>query len=344
MARSPKPWWREDRQSYFVTIKGTRHNLGPDKEEAERQFHALLAARDQAALPVADTMGVAELFDRYLDWCQRHRAERTYLWYKGILESFSESLPDPAGMFASALRPYHVVTWADAQETWNATSRRQAIVAVQRAYNWAHEMGLLEKNPIKKVAKPQPVRRDNHVTPEAFAEIMARVPDAPFRDLLTFAWHTGCRPQEARHIEPRHVDLANARVVFPKEEAKGKKRARIIHLDPVALEIVTRLKGDRTDGKVFLNVDGNPWKKSAICCRFYRLKKKLGKKYAAYDLRHGFCQRMLEGGVNHLVVAELMGHSNGQMVAATYSHMNKADGHLKETLKKAGRPGGGGGA
>ena len=65
------------------------------------------------------------------------------------------------------------------------------------------------------------------------------------------------------------------------------------------------------------------------------MKKKLGKGFAAYDLRHGFCQRLLEGGVNHLAVAELMGHANGQMVASVYSHMNRASAHLKEALKKA---------
>ena len=39
---------------------------------------------------------------------------------------------------------------------------------------------------------------------------------------------------------------------------------------------------------------------------------------------------------DHLTVAELMGHVTGQMVATTYSHMNKADNHLREALKKAG--------
>lgn len=36
-----------------------------------------------------------------------------------------------------------------------------------------------------------------------------------------------------------------------------------------------------------------------------------------------------------MAVAELLGHSNGQMVSTTYSHMNKATEHLKEVLRKA---------
>jgi hypothetical protein len=43
MARPPKPWWNEDRGEYNVNIRGERHRLGPDKEEAERKFHELMA-------------------------------------------------------------------------------------------------------------------------------------------------------------------------------------------------------------------------------------------------------------------------------------------------------------
>jgi hypothetical protein len=45
MARSPKPWYRDDRQAWFVTIRGERHNLGPDEQEAKREFHELMAEK-----------------------------------------------------------------------------------------------------------------------------------------------------------------------------------------------------------------------------------------------------------------------------------------------------------
>lgn len=51
MARTPKPWFREDRLAYFVTVNGTRHNLGPDKKEAFRRFHELLSAPPEPPAP-----------------------------------------------------------------------------------------------------------------------------------------------------------------------------------------------------------------------------------------------------------------------------------------------------
>ncbi len=43
MARRPTPWFRKDRNAWFVTIDGVRHNLGPTKQEAFDQFYAMMA-------------------------------------------------------------------------------------------------------------------------------------------------------------------------------------------------------------------------------------------------------------------------------------------------------------
>ncbi len=68
MARSPKPWWREDRQAWFVTINGSRINLGPDEKEAKRKFHELMAASPATPKSVSSQLSIAEIFDKFLDW------------------------------------------------------------------------------------------------------------------------------------------------------------------------------------------------------------------------------------------------------------------------------------
>jgi hypothetical protein len=75
VARPPKPWFWEERNAYYVTVRGERHNLGPDKTEAERRVHTLMAERPKAPVPRATAAGLAaiERFDKYLDWCAKHR-------------------------------------------------------------------------------------------------------------------------------------------------------------------------------------------------------------------------------------------------------------------------------
>lgn len=87
MARDPKPWWREDRQAWFVTIEGGRHNLGPDKKDAFQKFHELMAAKPEAAPKQPDTFTAIEVFDKFLARSQKHIAPRTYDWYRDHIQS-----------------------------------------------------------------------------------------------------------------------------------------------------------------------------------------------------------------------------------------------------------------
>jgi integrase len=218
---------------------------------------------------------LSELLDKFLDWTQKNKATRTFEWYRDHLQGFLNHLAKPIA--ASELRPFHVIEWIDKHPNWSPAYRRGAIVAVQRPFNWAEELGYIPSNPVKKIKKPQPQRRETHVTPDDFTELIGHYPDGdPFRDLLLFSWHTGCRPQEASQIEPRHVHLETECVVIPKDEAKGKRRGRVIILQGPALEIAQRLMEEGRSGKLFVNEDGKTWKRFAIANRFDRLHLSIG--------------------------------------------------------------------
>jgi len=75
-----------------------------------------------------------------------------------------------------------------------------------------------------------------------------------------------------------------------------------------------------------------------MSCRFGRLKKKLGERYSAYAFRHGFANRLMVRGVDHLTVAELLGHADGTMLARVYQHLDQSDAHLRAALQKAAGP------
>ena len=340
MPKFPKPFFRSARNCWFVQLGKEQIKLDPDEETAMRLYHELMAARAAAPKtlsPTPDgTLTAAEVFDKYLDWCEKHREPRTYEWYRDHIQSFCDHTKDVVRKSAADLKPFHVVEWADTHTDWGAAYRRGAIIAIQRPFNWAEKLGYISASPVKYIEKPKPSRRENAVTSDDWKKIRAHYPAGdPFLLLLEFSWESGCRPQESKRIEARHVDLLRLRVVFPPDEAKGKKRTRVIHLTEPASLILAVLVREQTTGPLFLNEDGKPWTAQAMSCRFGRLKKHLGVKFAAYDFRHGFCERLLESGADHLTVAELLGHADGKMVATVYSHLHTADRHLRETLKKA---------
>ncbi|MDY3551359.1 tyrosine-type recombinase/integrase [Gemmata sp. JC717] len=284
MAHQPKPFFRTGR-GWYVQLGKQQIKLcpGPENTETEKAawaaFHTLMAerAKPRPASPNSAnsaTLTVVEVFEKFLDWCQKHRSERTYEWSKGHIQAFCDHLPD-AAMPATDLRPFHVVEWVDSKPTWGANQKRGAIVAVTRPFNWAAKLGYITASPVRGVEKPTPTKRHSRMTPEDFTKLIGFVKDEPFRDLLTFAYEAGCRPQEARLIEARHLKLDQHRVEIPPSEAKGKRRWRVIYLSERAAAIVRRLAELRPTGPLFLNVDGNPWQAQAIVCRFQRLLVKL---------------------------------------------------------------------
>lgn len=277
---------------------------------------------------------IQELCSKYLAWCVNHRSPRTLEWYAGYLKSFLAHT-GIAEMLIMALKPYHIMEWVDSKSTWGNTYKRGAIVAVQRLCNWACEMGYIENTPIRKVKKPQVDRREIYMKPEDYEQILATVGhNDPFRDFLIFVWLTGCRPQEARHIEPRHIDLENRRVIFPAEESKGKRAKRIIYLQDGAFEILKRLIVDESSGgKVFLNSKGRPWTKYAVCNRFYRISKVIGRRMFCYAARHGCATRKLIQGHDFLTVGVLLGHRDGSMLATVYSHIDKDTEHMMKAAQ-----------
>src|SRR5262249_53157348 len=149
----PKPFFRSGR-GWYVQLGKQQLKLcdGPQNSQTEaeawQRYHAIMTERAAAPAippPAADSSGlaVAEVLDKYLDWCRLHRAAKTHGWYRDHLQSFLDHLKEIGRLPAEQLKPFHVVEWADAHPDWSTTTRRGAIVAVQRTYNWAEEMGYI---------------------------------------------------------------------------------------------------------------------------------------------------------------------------------------------------------
>ncbi len=270
MPRQSKPWFRKDRNAWFVTIDGQRHNLGPNRKRATRKFHSLMAEPQRRKV---QTDLVAGVVDAFLDWCQKHRSHATYVWYQGELQLFVTRYPD---LTVAELRPFHVQEWIDSYPNLSSGTKHNYCRAIVRAMNWAEEQGLTDRSPLSHFKKPRAGHRETVISPEEYERILSCVPNENFRDLLVFAWETGARAAECRAIEKRHVDLANARIVFPASEEKMHRIPRVIYLTEEAATIVRRLIR-RTHNRLFVNADGAPWTTEAVNCAFIQIQIRMGK-------------------------------------------------------------------
>jgi integrase len=324
MARRRKgPWQRNQDGCWYTTVGRKVVRLGSvdDPWDAiEDAYH-----REHAKGSKPAQLTVAWLCDQFLDYAKLHRADGTYHWYKFYLDEFFAAVGPK--LLVDQLTPRRVNDWIQSRFGRHSdTVQHHAARCVVRAMNWAVKERLIDRSPLIGLVKPSPTNRETAITPAQFKTCLEHA-KGPFRDVLLMLWHTGCRPQELRLIEARWVD--GNKIVLPALKSKGKKRRRVIYLNPTAAGIVQRLSAANPTGPIFRNQLGNPWTKDAINCGFVRLRSKTGiDGLCAYALRHGFATEALKSGVDTTTVGVLMGHSNPAMVARVYQHLAQDDDYM----------------
>ena len=104
-----KPFYRQNRDTWFVWIDGQQERLGKgiSEEEAWTKYQELLSALENEEIK-PDTP-VTVVLDSFLDWVTANRAERTYDWYVMFLSDFAKSIKN---LQIRALKPHHVEKWS----------------------------------------------------------------------------------------------------------------------------------------------------------------------------------------------------------------------------------------
>ncbi|WP_437230218.1 tyrosine-type recombinase/integrase [Planctomicrobium sp. SH661] len=323
-----KPFYWKARKAWYVKDdSGSQIKLGSDREAAFKKYHQRMAGQIEAA----DDVKATEIIDQYLDWSEAHQAASTFKNYSYWLKSFSSHVK---GLSLRDLKPYHVARWLD-KHGWTGSTGNGAVRAAVRPFNWAKKLGVIRVNPLERVERPAATARECYITPEQFEKIMGAISDHQFKDFVSILRETGCRPQEGRNIEARHFDRLGQTIVFPREESKGKRHARVIVLTPTALAIVQRLVLKNPTGPIFRNLAGRKWTKDALNNRFSRLSEKLGFPVSSYFFRHAYCTDALINGVDPITVASLMGHTSLKMIQEVYNKIRMRQDHMKKAAIQA---------
>jgi integrase len=301
-------------------------------------------ARQGPAVPAAPLRDptVTAVCNLFLDFSQNAHAARTYEWYRDFLEDFCAF----AGKLRlSELDSSHIATWLDRHPDWKGT-RRGAITAVKRAFNYAYTEGKIDANPLRTVKKPPAKARDRFLTREERHQIFDNYPAGDcFRDFLFALEQTGCRPGEVSMVTAEHVDLTNGIWVLDEhktEHATGEPR--IVILTPEMVTLTKRLMQEHPQGPLFRDRRGAPWNRNSVRCRFRRIREKLnlGDDLVAYLYRHAVCTDLLESGAGIAQAAELLGHKGTEMIMRHYNKLRERRQHLRDQITRATRKDGGG--
>jgi integrase/recombinase XerC len=352
MPRPPKPWYRTDRDAWYVKIVGKPVLLARGKDakaDAQKAFHRLMVERaDGRTRPTPARLLSGEVIARYLAHLDR-RVESGELATSSWRDADDRTKAFVARWGAvpcDELVPADVDGWIRSEPSWGPTRRHDVAGAIKAAFRWAAHQGVIPADPLARLSKPsRRGRRDLTLTAETWKAAVAEIRSSEFASLMEFIHSTGCRPSEACRLEARHLDFERGIAVLTGKTTARTGRQRVIPLPGRIVEGLRERARQRSTGALWRTEDGNPWSKDSINCQIRRLRARLkaagvegADRIVAYELRHLFATDALEAGVQIATVAEILGHSDTRMVSRNYGHLADRHEHLRAAVEVV-RPG-----
>jgi integrase len=349
MARTAKPWFNRQKNSWMVWFNGKRQTLALGKKNrkaAEDRFLELRFEASRNPHPDEGQPTVASVIERYQSFAENRLSPSTLATRRPYLQSFAEA---HGWRQISEARPDHMEAWLDSHPEWLSDwTKNSAIRNVQVAFNWAWKSRLIKDNPFRGVThRVGDARRD--MTPAEFQMVLRSTasksrrtkftPGARFRQILMFLWFSGCRPCEAYKLRWTDVDITRAIIVLQEHKTRRmqkKPKPRVIPLHPVVIKLLARLR-DRQEGEfVFLTHRKTPWTKDSLALRLARARTKGGVPNDAkvYGVRHAFGTKAIIAGVDLKTLSELMGHTTTRMTEH-YLHLSGQTAHLAAAMRLA---------
>ena len=188
-------------------------------------------------------------------------------------------------------------------------------------FNWCVQHGILRKNPAGFLKKRKDEAKIRSIEEKTLNKLLA-LPDqrtyAGLRDyvLMLLMLDTGIRPEEALSLEPEDFDLDRRLVTISAQTAKTRETRTLPFSATVCYQVKHLLSirpEEWTNAPVFASDKGTKLRVDSLCSRFSRYSKQLGRKVAAYDLRHTFAIMYLRNGGDAFSLQKMLGHTDLSM-------------------------------
>jgi len=358
MPRTPSIRYYDSRSGYYTKYHGKQHLLaagpkdepdGPTYKKAVQRFSQIMHADE--TVRAEDNCLVSAVIARYYHFLDREKRKNTLHLARTMLDP---AIADFGHAKVKELKPIIVSDWLTKmsdekrrkakgrEKPWNQSTRNTAACVLNRVFNWAKGQGIVTRNPIAGLEKPEKlVRGNNVVLPEALQDLLIETANQELAKFLRMLRGTGARPGELIHADCKHYQARSGALVFPWNPTPGEyrwkcgrktKRDRVIYLTPELKELVEgEIKARGGVGRIFQTVRGKNYQNNNLTNIIIKLAshKKVrmwckennfdAEKIMAYGFRHSYITRMLKASCPIKLLADLCGTSVA-MIEETYSH------------------------
>jgi integrase len=345
--RSVGPWFREEKNGWYVWHEGKRVNLfvkGRENEAAAiKAWHRLMAgdhpvkstptltpSPSQKEEAISEKPTLPALVKAFLADAEARVKPESYRGYAKFLKPFADAFKDtPPDLLTAAA----VERWSKKSE-WSQSYRCGFIGTVVSLFRWAVDTGRLDRNPVAGIKKPKKQSRGRKavISLDDHRKLVKHARGA-WKDLLELLWLTGARPGEIAGLTAADVDLDSKTVILGEHKTADQTgQDRLIILPDEAVAILQRLITRRPSGLLFPGQKGQRLTANNVSCRMRRLCERVGVKAFCYGYRHTFATDALANGVPDAQVAELLSHSGTAMLHKHYAHLAAKSKALRDAL------------
>lgn len=277
-------------------------------------------------------MTVTQILEDFLAHHREHSAAATVTYYQQGLRWLNSQFAGidweqldraalKAALATSYIRP-------DGSPMAPATHRRNK-VAFAQLQKHAIDQGFTARVVLteKDLKKPGCGRRESVPTAEDLDRLIAAASPATARAFRALR-ASGMRPGELCRAEITHIEgTGSKRAIVLREHKTAKKtgKARSIALGKDLAKIVDECRGDRTEGRIWLDDAGHEWTPPKLSARFRRLRDSLGLTHGLtlYTIRHYVGTWATRKAGIH-AAKELLGHTSITMTQR-YAHGDETD-------------------
>ncbi len=184
------------------------------------------------------------------------------------------------------------------------------------------ESRILRDNPARAVKQLKANERSYHVISYDEEKLYLLAAPQPLQDVAIVMLETGMRCGEVYRIRRQDVSLEKGFL----QVVKGKTASSIrqVHLSERAQDVL-RYRNEKFTGEYLFPQNETDGRAPTLTLDKLHLEtaRKLKMKFRLYDARHTFASRAVEDGIDLLVLASILGHSNLKMVMR-YAHPSES--------------------
>lgn len=182
---------------------------------------------------------------------------------------------------------------------------------IKSFFRWAHEEGIIDRNPAAKLREPKMGKRVPKPLPEEDLESIIAYSQSPIEHaLVEFIFTTGCRIGEVYGLNRRDIDWESRSAIV---RGKGDKEREVYFSIRAAIWLKKYLKSREDDCPALFATERRPYRRMSIAQMRYILKRvaarvNLTAGIYPHRLRHSYACHMLENGAPLELIQSLLGH------------------------------------